>query len=408
MLIDRDSPCPLAFEDSVMFRRTLSICLGLALLAAGAMVSLACPFCSAPSLTLCEQLNMSDAAVLVQWESGLPADREKAFLGSTDYTVLKVVHDSSGALKPGGTVHLDRYRASKAGDMFLLLGTKMTELEWGSPLEVTDTSFNYITQAPSKEVPATERLAYFVKFLEFSDQIVADDAYGEFANAQYKDIVAVKDKFPREKLREWLANPQTVPSRLGLYGLMTGLSGTEADAEYLKGRLLEPVEGFRLGIDGMMGGYLLLVGEKGLEVLEDAKLRSKTVPFSETYATMQALRFMWTYGDERISKDRLRQSMRIILDRPELADLVIVDLGRWQDWSVADRLMELYGTAGYDIPSTKRAIVRFYLTMEAAKPKDAKEPFPEHVVAAQKHLKTLREKDPETVKAAEEFFFLNF
>jgi len=220
--------------------------------------------------------------------------------------------------------------------------------------------------------------------------------------------VAVKDKFPREKLREWLANPQTVPSRLGLYGLMTGLSGTEADAEYLKGRLLEPVEGFRLGIDGMMGGYLLLVGEKGLEVLEDAKLRSKTVPFSETYATMQALRFMWTYGDERISKDRLRQSMRIILDRPELADLVIVDLGRWQDWSVADRLMELYGTAGYDIPSTKRAIVRFYLTMEAAKPKDAEEPFPEHVVAAQKHLKTLREKDPETVKAAEEFFFLNF
>ena len=189
---------------------------------------------------------------------------------------------------------------------------------------------------------------------------------------------------------------------------MTGLSGTDEDAEYLKGRLLEPVEGFRLGIDGMMGGYLLLAGEKGLEVLEDAKLRSKTVPFNETYATMQALRFMWTYGDEQISKDRLRQSMRIILDRPELADLVIVDLGRWQDWSVADRLMELYGSAGYDIPSTKRAIVRFYLTMEAAKPKEAQEPFPAHVVTAQTHLKTLREKDPETVKAAEEFFFLNF
>jgi hypothetical protein len=34
--------------------------------------------------------------------------------------------------------------------------------------------------------------------------------------------------------------------------------------------------------------------------------------------------------------------------------------------------------------------------------------LPEHVVTAQKHLKTLREKDPEMVKAAEEFFFLNF
>ena len=189
---------------------------------------------------------------------------------------------------------------------------------------------------------------------------------------------------------------------------MTGLCGKEEDADYLKSRLLEPVEGFRLGIDGMMGGYLLLAGEKGLQVLEDAKLRNKTVPFSETYATMQALRFMWTYGDEHISKDRLRQSMRIILDRPELADLVIVDLGRWQDWSVSDRLMELYGAAGYDIPSTKRAIVRFYLTAEASKPKDATESLPPHVVTAQKHLKTLRETDPDTVKAAEEFFFLNF
>ncbi len=391
-----------------MFRLTLSVGLSLLLLAAGAIVSQACPFCSAPSLTLCEQLNMSDAAVLVQWDSGLPADKEKGFLGSTEYSVLKVVHDSSGALQPAGKVKLDRYRASKSGDMFLLLGTKTTELEWGSPLEVTETSFNYITQAPSKEAPAIERLIYFVKFLEFSDKTVADDAYGEFANAQYKDIVAVKDQFPREKLREWLSNPQTVPSRLGLFGLMLGLCGTESDAEYLKGRLMEPVEGFRLGVDGMMGGYLLLAGEQGLAALEDAKLRDKKVPFSETYATMQALRFMWTYGDGRISKERLRQSMQIILDRPELADLVIVDLGRWQDWSVSDRLMELYGTAGYDIPSTKRAIVRFYLTEEAAKPKDAKEPFPAHVASAQKHLKTLRETDPETVKAAEEFFFLNF
>lgn len=391
-----------------MFRLLTFVALGLSLLALGATQVICCPFCSAPSLTLCEQLNMSDAAVLVQWESGKPADKEKGFLGSTEYAVLKVVHDSSGELKPGGKVKLDRYRASKAGDMFLLLGTKIDSLEWGSPLEVTETSFNYITQAPSKEAPATKRLEYFVKFLEFSDHIVADDAYGEFANAQYKDIVAVKDKFPREKLREWLSNPQTVPSRLGLYGLMLGLSGTAADAEYLKGRLIEPVEGFRLGIDGMMGGYLLLAGDKGLTVLEDAKLRDKKVPFSETYATMQALRFMWTYGDNHISKDRLRQSMRIILDRPELADLVIVDLGRWQDWSVSDRLMELYGSAGYDIPSTKRAIVRFYLTAEATKPKDVKEALPAHVVSAQKHLKKLRETDPETVKAAEEFFYLNF
>ncbi len=391
-----------------MFRFTLRSALVLLLTVLVSGLSWACPFCSAPSLTLCEQLNMADAVALVEWSEGKPADREKGFAGSTQYSILKVVHDSSGELKVGGKINLDRYRAAKSGDMFLLMGTKTTELEWGSPLEVTETSFNYITQAPSKEAPAKERLAYFLKFLEFPDTIVADDAYGEFANAQYKDIVSIKDQFPREKVRKWLDNPQTSPSRLGLYGLMLGLCGTVEDATYLEKKLLEPVEGFRLGIDGMMGGYLLLAKDGGLAVLEDAKLKNKSVPFSETYATMQALRFMWQYGDGQIAKDRLRQSMRILLDRPELADLVVVDLARWQDWSVADRLMELYGKEGYDIPSTKRAIVRFYLTAEAAKPKDPKEPAPEHVEVAKKHLKTLREKDPDTVKQAEEFFYLNF
>ena len=31
-----------------------------------------------------------------------------------------------------------------------------------------------------------------------------------------------------------------------------------------------------------------------------------------------------------------------MLDRPQLADLVIPDLARWEDWSVMDRLVELF------------------------------------------------------------------
>ncbi|GIS58489.1 MAG: hypothetical protein CM1200mP2_07140 [Planctomycetaceae bacterium] len=103
-----------------------------------------------------------------------------------------------------------------------------------------------------------------------------------------------------------------------------------------------------------MSGYLLLVGEKGLPLIEQLKLknqflvdangkvltdkkgRKKLVPFSETYAAMQALRFMWSYADGRIAKPRLGQSMRILLDRPKLADLVIADLARWKDWSIRE------------------------------------------------------------------------
>jgi hypothetical protein len=96
--------------------------------------------------------------------------------------------------------------------------------------------------------------------------------------------------------------------------------------------------------------------------------------------------------------------MRLLLDRPELADLVIADLARWKDWSVQARLMELYGAEEYDIPSIKRAIIRYMLVSTRDKPKDAMKD-PAHVSAGKKYLAAIRTKDPKTVKDAERFFF---
>src|SRR5690606_1580063 len=107
--------------------------------------------------------------------------------------------------------------------------------------------------------------------------------------------------------RKWVMNPETPVTRLGLSGLMLGLCGTEEDAKLMQQKVTEQTDDFRLGIDGIMGGYLLLTGEKGLGILDETKLKNKKAPFSETYAAMSALRFMWDYGDGRISKDRLRQ-----------------------------------------------------------------------------------------------------
>jgi hypothetical protein len=204
---------------------------------------------------------------------------------------------------------------------------------------------------------------------------------------------------------------------------MLGLCGEEADAIAMKAKIVEPTKDFRLGIDGVMAGYLLLTGEKGVDLIDRMKLehtfvvdesgkpvlddkgKKQAMPFSETYAAMQALRFLWTYGDERIPKPRLRKSMRLLLDRSELADLVIADLARWKDWSVQTRLMELYGAKAYDIPSIKRAIVRYMLVSTKDKPKDAMKD-PAHVTTGEKYLAALRLKDPKTVKDAERFFFL--
>ena len=390
-----------------------------------------CPFCAAPSLTLAEQLSQADAAALVMWAEAKKARQVKGkrLPSETTYEIREVIRNGRGAVKKGQRVRLSRFRSGKKGDMFLLLGSRATKVEWGSPLPVTETSYEYIVQAPSPEAAANKRLVYFMKFLEYPDRQIADDAYAEFANAPYKDIAAISKLVPRAKVARWISDARTPPTRMGLYGLLLGLSGNQTDASLMEKKISTPSEEFRLGIDGVMSGYLLLVGEKGLPLIEQLKLknqflvdangkvltdkkgRKKLVPFSETYAAMQALRFMWSYADGRIAKPRLRQSMRILLDRPELADLVIADLARWKDWSIQNRLMTMYDDKAFNVPAIKRAVVRYMLVCSKDLPKGKNKkktagPNPKHVDAALKHLAVLRKRDPKTVMDAERFFFL--
>lgn len=376
--------------------------LGIGIAVAGwtSSFSMACPFCSAPSLTMTEQLSQSNAALLVKWSGGTPAKDQDG--GFTEYEVVEVVSQPTGSkLAKGTKVKLVRYRAAKAGDLYMLLGTTAgAVIDWGSPIEVTEDSFAYIKNAPKPELPTKERLKYFIKFLEHPNATVATDAYGEFANAPYADITPLAPEMPRDKLRVWLNDPQVSPSRTGLYGLMLGLCGKDEDSEVLAKKIFEPTTEFRLGIDGVMGGYLLLTGEKGLAQIDEKKLADKKVPFSETYSAMQALRFLWQYSEGKFPAERLRQSMRLLLDRPELADLVIADLARWKDWSVQDRLMSMYGKDEYDIPSIKRAVVRYMLacSKDQTAASDAE--------SAAKHLAHLEEDDPKTVADAKRFFFI--
>jgi hypothetical protein len=395
-----------------MTRSRLMVC-GL-LLTSSLIVGLAptdapgCPFCSAPSLTLTEQYAKADAAVLVEWVSGVKPKGDQP--GSTTFRIVEVTRTPFKSLDKGKEITIERYRAAKKGDLSVLLGsrTKGELIEWGAPLDVTEAVYRYIVEAPSPEATPEKRLGYFVKFLEYGDPLIANDAYAEFANAPYKDIVPLANQFPRENLRKWIANPETSATRLGLYGLMLGLCGTDEDVALMEKKIVDVTEEYRLGIDGVMGGYLLLAGEKGLETIEKTKLLDRKVVFGETYAAMQALRFLWTYGNGRISAERLRASMRLLLDRPDVADLVITDLARWKDWSIQPRLMEIYGTEEYNVPSIKRAVIRFMIASTKDVPSGgAARKMPQHATDGAQNLAKLREKDPKMVSEAERFFYLN-
>jgi hypothetical protein len=142
------------------------------------------------------------------------------------------------------------------------------------------------------------------------------------------------------------------------------------------------------------------------KVARDAAGKEVPLPFSETYAVMQALRFLWTYEPNLIPADRLKESMRLLLDRQELADLVITDLARWKDWTLQDRLMAMYDDEKFAIPAIRRAVVRYlyYCSQEkGSTAADGSETRPETALKAEANLKLLEQKDPKTVSDAKRF-----
>ena len=382
----------------MLLRRLITIIgvLVVSLFAASSSRIAACEYCGGTRQTLSEEFANSDAVVLVQWKAGRAPT---GMLGNTTFSVIEIARGPKDVLKKDDQIKITQYRAGKKGDLFLLFGTQGKEIEWNNPLEVSETTYQYIAQAPSLKAPTNKRLEYFVKFLESSDQLISNDAFGEFANAPYEDIVKIQHKLDRVKIAKWLADPDTLPNRLALYGLLLGLCGNDDDARMMLAKINLPPAGFPLGMDGLISGYLVLAGEKGLDAIDASKLQNKNASFSEVYAAAQGVRFLWTYGNGRISQDRLRRSMRGLLDRPEIVDLVVADLARWEDWSVMDRLMKNYGKGDYSQLAVKRAIVRYMLAAAKANAQQAEQ--------ANANLAKLRQQDPALVKAAERSFFVD-
>ncbi len=377
----------------------------------------ACPGgCCVSRMTLAEQSVLADVVLLAERVSGDEQAKQ------TFFVIRQFLRGEPEELNVGDMVSVSRFVKKDHFGQHLLLGNKAQQglWAWGSLGVMTEAALSYILDAPSPQFAPPQRLPYFLRFLESSDSLIAEDAFFELESAEWNDLLACTSQLPRDKLREWLRNPNIEPKRLGLYAMLLGICGNRSDAEFLLAHIQQPTDYFRLGIEGFHIGYLWRMGEKGLAVLEKHRLCQKKLPFSERYAVFQAVRFMVAHGQDRLSRDRACESLHLLLEEPELADLVINDLARWEDWSVQDRLMSLYGQGEYDNRPTKRAIVRYLLKAAKVQPPKAdeqkqddptaKNSKPEDLASsalqAQASLETLREKDPKTVQEAERFFLL--
>ncbi|MFK8111269.1 MAG: hypothetical protein AB8B91_03680 [Rubripirellula sp.] len=344
-----------------------------------------CPFCNAVSQTLRQEMAAMDAVVIAtSTQSDVTRNKES---GEVMMKVVKVLK-GDGLIEEGQEVRAIYYGDVSIGRRFMLSGVDPPELQW-SCLPVTKRSEDYIdrlTQLPDDDLA---RLKFFYKHLQDEESMLARDAYDEFAIAPYDEIKKLSPDIDHDQLLEWIGEPEMATDRKRLFLTMLGVCGDEKDLPFLEKMLRSTQKSSRGGLDALIACYLTLAGEKGLPLINELFLANKQAPYADTYAAIMAVRFHGTEGGV-IPRSALVESLHHVLDRTDLADLVIPDLARWSDWSQIDRLSKLFMEAQEDNNWVRVPVVNYLRAC----------PLPEAKAA----IKKLEEVDPESVRRANTFF----
>ncbi len=305
---------------------------------------LGCPFCGTGSQTFTEEIGTMDVAVIAKITK-LPPPTSKAGdeIEKATFEITQVLK-GDGLVKVGEKFETLYFGDGTIGKPFMVTGIDPPKVMWSTPLPVSDRAIKYLAQIMKLPAAGPDRLVFFQNHLEDEDEMLARDAYDEFARAPYDEVRGLKSKMNHEQIVAWIKNPEIPASRRRLYLVMLGVCGVEQDLPLLEGFIKSSDRKAKSGLDALIACYLTLKGEAGLPLVEQLYLANEKADYADTYAAIMALRFHGTDGGV-IDKQRLTKSFHFMLARPELADLVIPDLAKFEDWEVMDRLFDLFKNA---------------------------------------------------------------
>lgn len=372
-----------------MKRQVLRSALVIGLVIATAGTAAACPFCAAVSKTFSEEIESMDAVVIAKLTQPPPPQTEdlQDEVPRAKFQITKIV--KGGDHVQSKVIEAIYFGQAKAGAKFLLMGVDPPKMMWSSPLPLTAKAESYIQILGKLPKVGVERLKFFQNFLEDEDELLARDAFDEFAKADYAIVKQLKPNMNHKQIINWIQNGDIPASRRRLYFTMLGVCGTSKDLSLLESLLKSKDRKKKSGLDALIACYLTLRGPDGMPLIEDLFLKNKSADYADTYAAIMALRFHGKEADI-VPRKRVLAGLRHMLDRPELADLVIPDLARWKDWSQLERMAQLFKKAD-DKSSWVKVPVINYLRA-CPKPR------------AKVLLEELKKIDPAAVKRANTYF----
>ncbi|QDU94193.1 hypothetical protein [Lignipirellula cremea] len=353
----------------------------------------ACPFCGPPPGTINDDIQKNDVAVIAVLVKQAAADTPLTLEDEVPPCVFKVSTVLRGdAVKVGQEIEVYYYgsgkRTGEKPPSFMLLGIDdESKIVWGSPQRLSEEAIAYLAELPKLPAEGAKRLKFFQDYLENGDEMLARDAYDEFAKAPYEDIVDLGPDMNRKQLLHWISSDETPSTRRRLYFTLLGVCGQPEDVAILEEMLQSADRSDRTGLDALIACYLKLKGAAGLPLVEKQFLADKSAEYVDIYSAVMAIRFVGNELDV-VPRPRLVEAFRLLLNRPALADLVVPDLARWEDWESMPKLVELFKNADDDTIWIREPIIKFLMAC----------PLP----AADKELDALRKIDPKAFQRVEQ------
>ena len=277
------------------------------------------------------------------------------------------------------------YSEAAAGERFLIMATSDSgALTWDAATRLTPAGEGYIVKLTQLPADGKERYLFFQSHLEHQDDVVAHDAYEELWSLPYAKLREMRDQMPHDSLVSWIQAKETRSSHRRLYLQMLGVCGKEQDVPMLE-KEIAAADPKNRGLEAVISCFLSLRGNAGMKLVEERFLTNKTASYPDIYAATMALRFH-ARQEKIIHRDDLLRGFHFILDRPEIADLIIPDLVQLEDWEQAEHLAEMFKTA--DVKNTwfREPVINYLRAC----------PLP----IADKLLRECEQLDPKAAKAA--------
>jgi len=278
--------------------------------------------------------------------------------------VIRGEMPADGVIDPAWVVGLDRDLAS--GPKPLLLIRARTWQSWAVVGAIGAEHAGWLRQLAAAKA-STEMsdaewdadVAFMLPYLESTEPMVAEMAYGELARAPYTALRSLKGSLDLTALRRWTADPR-LEARQSLYTLLLGVGGDAVDAAHIEQRLDAAWQAKDVNNLGpLLAASLELQGSPRMDWIDTKYIADRDRTQQELQAILLALSVQGG-ASAAVPRERVIESYRLFIAvHAPLAGFVAQDLAAWNCWDAVPAYIALLRSDSQQLPASRYAMLSY-------------------------------------------------